>query len=100
MNRHLLALAAAALFFLAVPTTSDAQVFFGTGSYRPWHHPTGARGFWHGPKRAPSYPEYYHFMNHYYPKFYGGFHASYFQTIGITPGDYGLRGNGFMQNPW
>ena len=100
MHYRLLALAAAALFLLAVPATSDAQVHFGTGSYRPWHYPTGGRFFHHGPRRAPTYPEYYHYMNSYYPKFYGGFHASYFQTIGISPGDYGLRGNGFMQIPW
>ncbi len=52
------------------------------------------------PRRAPTYEEYYQYMNSHFPKYYGGFHASYFQSIGTTPGDIGLRGNGIFPTPW
>ena len=35
-----------------------------------------------------------------YPKYYGGFHARYYQDIGVPPGDVGIRGNGIYQLPW
>ena len=35
-----------------------------------------------------------------YPKYYGGFHARYFQDIGVPPGDVGFRGNGIFSTPW
>ncbi len=35
-----------------------------------------------------------------YPKYYGGFHARYFDTLGIPSGDIGLRGNGIYPTPW
>lgn len=35
-----------------------------------------------------------------YSKYYGGFHARYFQDIGIPPGDIGIRGNGIYATPW
>ena len=40
------------------------------------------------------------FYRGYYPKYYGGFHARYFENIGVPPGDIGLRGNGIYQLPW
>ena len=38
--------------------------------------------------------------NRYYPKYYGGFHARHFDTLGIPTGDIGLRGNGIYMMPW
>ena len=35
-----------------------------------------------------------------YPRYYGQVHARNIQNIGVPPGDVGLRGNGFMLNPW
>ena len=35
-----------------------------------------------------------------YPRYYGSIHARQIQNIGVPPGDVGLRGNGFMLNPW
>ena len=35
-----------------------------------------------------------------YPKYYGGFHSSHFNNIGIPPGDIGFRGNGIYWSPW
>ena len=70
---------------------------------------SGSRPGWHssvhvaphpGHRRAPSYDEYYRYMNSYYPKYYGGFHSSYFQNMGVPSGDVGLRGNGIFMSPW
>jgi len=35
-----------------------------------------------------------------YPKYQGGFHSRALQNIGVPTGDIGIRGNGFMMNPW
>ena len=35
-----------------------------------------------------------------YPKYQGGFHSRSLQNIGVPTGDIGIRGNGFMMNPW
>jgi hypothetical protein len=66
-------------------------------------HAFGRGGFFrqvrpHRP--APSYYETYHYMNRYYAKYYGGFHARYFQNMGIPSGDIGLRRNGILRKPW
>ena len=51
-------------------------------------------------RRAPSHYKTYHDLNRHYPKYYGGFHARYFQDLGLPPGDIGLRGNGIYATPW
>ena len=51
-------------------------------------------------RNAPSYFHKYHYLNRRYPKYYGGFHARYFQDLGMPPGDIGLRGNGIYPTPW
>ena len=51
-------------------------------------------------RRAPSYDETYRYLNWRYPKYVGGFHASYFRDLGVPPGDVGLRGNGLYMTPW
>jgi hypothetical protein len=35
-----------------------------------------------------------------YPQYQGGFHSRALQNIGVPTGDIGIRGNGFMMNPW
>lgn len=35
-----------------------------------------------------------------YPKYYGGFHSSHFNNLGIPPGDIGFRGNSIYWSPW
>jgi hypothetical protein len=35
-----------------------------------------------------------------YPRYEAGFHARYFQNIGIPSGDVGPRGNSLFLNPW
>lgn len=35
-----------------------------------------------------------------YPRYEAGFHARYFENIGIPSGDVGLRGNSMFLNPW
>jgi hypothetical protein len=35
-----------------------------------------------------------------YPRYEAGFHARYFQNIGIPSGDVGLRGNSMFMSPW
>ena len=49
---------------------------------------------------APSYQETFLRLNSQYPKYYGGFHSSYFQNMGIPPGDIGPRGNDIFMAPW
>ncbi len=34
------------------------------------------------------------------PRYFGGFHASYFESIGVPQGDIGPRGNQIYWNPW
>ncbi len=82
-------------------TCATAQILGGRVSINRFGNP------WHGqgqgrtaPRRAPTYDEYYHYMNSHFPKYYGGFHSSYFQSIGVPPGDIGLRGNGIFATPW
>lgn len=84
--------------YLLATTTPSVEAF----GPRTWHRRgTNAHIGWQQPARqAPSYWETYHYMNSHYPKYYGGFHASYFQNMGIPPGDIGLRGNGIFMTPW
>jgi len=42
----------------------------------------------------------YRTLNYYYPKYIGGLHSSYFNSLGVPSGDVGLRGNGFYMTPW
>ena len=49
---------------------------------------------------APTYQQRYEYLNWRYPKYTGAFHASYFQSIGVPPGDIGFRGNGVYATPW
>ncbi len=35
-----------------------------------------------------------------YPKYYGGFHVSHFERLGIPHGDYGFRGPSIYWTPW
>lgn len=53
-----------------------------------------------GPRRAPTYAERYYYSNSAYPKYYYGFHANYMQSIGLPPGDIGLRSYGIQWSPW
>ena len=49
---------------------------------------------------APTYQQRYEYSNWRYPKYIGGFHASYFQNMGVPTGDIGFRGNGLYMTPW
>ena len=55
---------------------------------------------WRGPPPRYLAPEYYENLNKRYPKFYGGFHSSYFHNMGLPHGDLGARGNGIYPTPW
>ena len=52
----------------------------------------------------PGMPNMYYQRSAYaqavYPKYQAGFHARYFENIGIPSGDVGLRGNSMFLNPW
>jgi hypothetical protein len=96
----------AALITVSCAVPSSAQMFGGRviinrhtgpwqGNYHAWQPPWYA-----GPRRAPTYDEYYHYMNSRFPKYYGGLHANYFQSTGVSPGDIGPRGNGIFPSPW
>ena len=106
---------------LTVSQSATAQIFGGRFSWgrnpywggpvhRGWYgasynsfptDPPLAPTWLHGPvRRAPTHEEYKQYMNSHFPKYYGGFHANYFQDIGIPPGDVGLRGNGIFPSPW
>ena len=62
--------------------------------WRRHHHPVQRQNF-------PVYGSYkYSYYNKYYPKYIGGFNASYFDSIGVPSGDIGLRGNGIYMTPW
>ncbi len=50
------------------------------------------------PRRTYAYR--YYQGNTMYPKYYFGLHERQLQNIGVPSGDIGLRGNGFMMNPW
>ncbi len=54
----------------------------------------------HSQRVAPSYAETYRYLNWRYPKYTGAFHANYFQSTGVAPGDIGFRGNGVYMTPW
>lgn len=47
-----------------------------------------------------SYDELRAYLNCRYPRYVGGFHASYFRDMGLPPGDVGLRGNSLTLSPW
>jgi hypothetical protein len=61
--------------------------FYGTG---PWTHRN----------HYGSYRLQYRQLNDYYPKYYDGFHARYFESLGLPSGDRGPRGNGLYATPW
>ena len=42
----------------------------------------------------------YGYDREYYPKYYGGFHARFFDNYGVPTGDVGVRGNGIYWTPW
>ena len=48
-------------------------------------------------QRHFTHPHRYH---RYPPKYYDGFHARYFDTLGVPSGDVGLRGNGIYWMAW
>lgn len=93
-------LALAILLVLSCSSVTQAiTLTFGGGS---WGRPTvgvgGYPGFMH--RRPMTYEERYYWSNNLYPKYYGGFHANYFQSIGLPPGDIGLRSYGIHPTPW
>jgi len=42
----------------------------------------------------------YGYQREYYPRYYGGFHARFFDNYGVPTGDVGVRGNGIYWTPW
>ena len=82
--------AVAVIVVLLIGTEVDAGKRRGL-CWRPRPHPQSI---------APSYSETYRWLNARYPKYYGGFHSSYFENMGIPPADIGLRTNGIYQTPW
>jgi hypothetical protein len=53
------------------------------------------------PRHTSAYPNYpYRYLNQYYPRYHGGFHERYFQSLGVPSGDIGPRGNGMYPTPW
>jgi len=110
---------ATALAVLVISSASaDAQIFGGHRAPSPvvyhgghgfgaaldrvkssWHS-TGVPSKWKGPPPRYVAPDYYDNLNERYPKFYGGFHSSYFHNMGLPPGDIGPRGNGIYPTPW
>lgn len=106
VKRILTALVAAAVFSFC--QSADAQIF-GGGVFKsraPQTRITDAPVVWGQPKKwrgpPPRYlaPEYYKNLNERYPKWYGGFHSSYFHNMGLPHGDIGPRGNGIYPTPW
>ena len=82
-------LKAAVVLVLLLVLTDCAQA----GGRRPWlrrHEHAGHHAMHHAPIDSREW----------YPKYYGGFHSRALQNLGVPTGDIGLRGNGFMMNPW
>jgi hypothetical protein len=52
------------------------------------------------PRGLSVYEQQRAYWNRYYPKYVGGFHARYFDTLGVPSGDVGLRGNSLYATPW
>jgi hypothetical protein len=50
------------------------------------------------PRRTYAYR--YYQGNTMYPKYNFGIHNRQLENIGVPTGDIGLRGNGYMMNPW
>lgn len=50
------------------------------------------------PRRTYAYR--YYQGNSMYPKYNFGLHNRHLENIGVPSGDIGLRGNGYMMNPW
>jgi hypothetical protein len=79
--RHIVA--ALALFtILLAPLSANAE--------RRWRSSTGSNRYYQRSAYAQAV----------YPRYEAGFHARYFQDIGIPSGDVGLRGNSMFLNPW
>jgi hypothetical protein len=61
---------------------------------------------WFRETRPLTYPNYgsyrrqYRELNYFYPKYRDGFHARYFESLGLPSGDRGPRGNGLYATPW
>ena len=87
----------------------SAEVEAGRGRWFRRHHPPVVvqkhphPADFHPPVKKSKHHAYapYHVPPRYsYPKYYGGFHQRYFDSIGIPSGDIGLRGNGIYATPW
>ena len=81
---------AAAILIVSVQSVSGAQP---RRFFRRFVRPTPPRSY-------SSYDYQRQYSNYYYPKYYGGLHSSYFNSLGVAPGDVGLRGNGLYMTPW
>ena len=71
----------------------------GPGHVSWWPH----RSARYAPRKRPAPVQRYNPYDYYRqvnPKYYGGFHASYFDNLGVPSGDVGLRGNGIYWSPW
>ncbi len=109
MNRILLCLAVSTALMLCSYEQASAgplsRLLLGDNSHRTSDGYRGSEGYiapstsFYGPAYRGNYggfpapigpfPSY----GNYYPQYYGGFHARYFQDIGVPSGDRGLRGN-------
>jgi len=90
--RHLRRTVLTAIVALCVLAATDETLAGGRRRFL-WRHVPSA-----GPPLRGYYDTYH--QDRRFPKYYGGFHARYFQDIGVPPGDVGLRGNGIYPTPW
>lgn len=81
-------LGASFVLFSSVPVEAQGGLFFRARSRAGAHrvHTTPQQRSRHLEQR--------------YPRYYGGFHARYFDNLGIPSGDIGLRGNSLYASPW
>ena len=97
MKRILLAVSLAVALFVLLAGEANAQrhgrrIFFrGYTTPHRYQMPHYHGGYRYNP---------YHAYSDLYPKFYGGFHSRHYTTLGVPPGDVGIRGNGFQWLPW
>ena len=83
-------LKSAVVLVLLLLFTTSAQAGGGRHWLRRHAHHAPHHGLHHAPIDAREW----------YPKYYGGFHSRALENIGVPTGDIGIRGNGFMMNPW
>ena len=89
--------------FLILGLSSMTQAFtltFGGGGWGRSRYGGLGQAAEYGYRRPMTYEERYYWSNSLYPKYYGGFHANYFQSLGLPPGDIGLRSYGIHPTPW